>query len=196
MSQRHTPRAIRLFDTFKYFVLLLLLVILIILLIARGCQNELAPRAATELTPVPTYTAVVERVRPLLVSPATGAQVAAGTVELRGSAQAGATLQVLIDNELVDTTTVGADGAWTYTAQLDESGVHALQLRTTDSSGNPLEASEPITLSVEIPVAVAQAPTLDRNLLPQFLAPGPIILAGEGEAVQPCRSWWMTLLPR
>jgi hypothetical protein len=115
-----------------------------------------------------------------LIAPSTGAQVGAGEVELRGGGQPNSELQILIDGQAVATTTVGADGSWTYLARFNEGGEHQVQVQTAAPS-NGIAAAEPLTLSVQVPVVELRPPSLDMSGLQGDQAPGVITLGGAGE---------------
>ena len=70
------------------------------------------------------------------------------TVTLTGSGEAGALMQVLIDNTIVATTTVDADGAWTVATALDSPGDYSVTVQTLLADGSLVTAIAPLKLIV------------------------------------------------
>src|SRR5213083_1071822 len=128
MSRARTPTAIRRFDASKFSVLIVLFVIFIILFVVCNCQNQPA-KTGNLATIVPTYTAATQVIRPVLISPATGAQVSAGAAVIRGTGAPSSTLQIIIDDNVVTKTAVSAEGGWTYTATFAAAGEHRVQVQ-------------------------------------------------------------------
>jgi hypothetical protein len=182
MTAPRSPRSIRRFDLSKYTVLLVLAVLASVLLVTRSCQERFAEIAgAPTATAVPTFTAVASVAAPVLISPLTGEQVAAGSVVLSGSAQPGYTVQARVDGVLTGAAPVDSSGAWTLTTAVNEPGDRALDLQLLDDIGRVVASSAPITIMVTMPAITVRAPTLDSRILESNFSAGQIDLAGSGE---------------
>ncbi len=180
MPARRSPRSIRWLDGSKFAVLLLLSVLAIVLFVTRSCQEQqqLLP-PVVELAPLPTFTAQAVISAPVLISPLTGETVAAGAVELSGSAQPGSSVQVRLDGQTLGTTTAAADGTWRLLARVAAPGDYSLAVDVLNDLGQVITGSEPISVSV-LSVTV-RAPTLDDNLLRASLNTGAVALSGSAE---------------
>ncbi|MEZ4657326.1 MAG: hypothetical protein R2911_07125 [Caldilineaceae bacterium] len=156
--------------------------LLIIMLIARECfvspdsQTSLAP-----ITPIPTFTAEVRVVSPVLIAPDSGLQVAPGQVEIIGSASPGTRLQILIDGSIDGELAIGDNPDWVYRANVDAPGEHSVLARTVDANGDVLAESESATFTVTMPEVQIQTPSLDLTVLEGELASGVLTLRGMGE---------------
>lgn len=97
-----------------------------------------------------------------------------GTITLVGDGDPGATIDLVLNGEVVDTITVGDDGTWSYDLDLPEGGDFELRARTLDADGAVVAESNPATMNVvapEIPM-----PTMD---IPEGGFPsGPFALTG------------------
>jgi hypothetical protein len=171
---RRTPRSIQRYDTTKYLVLLLLLVVFIILFIIRSCQGPSAP-VATQVTAVPTYTAIAEPptpteaavvapadttvITPSLALSALPAELSPGEILLSGAGQPGAALQVRVDGEVAGLTNVRSDGAWSQPIVLDRPGVYAIIVESLNAAGETVAASPEYLLDVSGAVAAAPITT-------------------------------------
>ncbi|MCB0096633.1 MAG: hypothetical protein KDE46_12970, partial [Caldilineaceae bacterium] len=182
MLRGRTPREVRDFDNRKYGILIILVVLLIIMLIARECfvspdsQSALAP-----ITPIPTFTAEVRMVSPVLTAPDSGRQVAPGQVEIMGSASPGTRLQILLDGSIDGEIAIGDNPEWSYLANVETPGEHTVLARTVDANGDVLAESASATFTITVPEVQVQAPTLDLSVLEGELASGALALRGAGE---------------
>lgn len=70
-----------------------------------------------------------------------------GTVTLTGTAAPGAELEIVVNGEVVGTTTAGADGSWSLDVELSE-GENLIQVQTLDAEGNVVLQSEEMALAV------------------------------------------------
>ena len=183
MPASRTPQAVRRFDFSKYGILVILLIIFVGLFIIRGCQGDpsATETAADISTPVPTYTAQVTVLRPVLISPEPGAVVEAGVVELAGTGTPGSILQILLDDVEDGTTEVMADRSWSYALEMSEPGPHDVVVQLLDSNSQVLSQAQPLTLSVLMPVVEIISPQMDLTLLEQELETGDLRLSGSGE---------------
>ena len=102
--------------------------------------------------------------------------IQAGEVTLSGTGQPGSQVEVVVNGQVVGTTTVGEDGRWTYTAELAEPGDYQLALRALDDSGSVQAESEPVGVNV-IPRRPV-APTINQ---PEGNTAGVVVLSGTGE---------------
>jgi uncharacterized surface protein with fasciclin (FAS1) repeats len=98
--------------------------------------NESEPLTFSIATPVPPAVTVPE------TAPA------AGSVSLSGTAAPGAEVEIVVDGEVVGTTTAGDDGTWSLDVDL-EAGEYELMAQTLDADGNVASSSEAVTLAVE-----------------------------------------------
>ncbi|MBP8293871.1 MAG: hypothetical protein KAX65_13930, partial [Caldilineaceae bacterium] len=182
MTAPRSPRSIRRLDLSKYGVLLLLAVLASVLLVTRSCQEQFEKIAgAPTATVVPTFTAEAAIAAPVLISPLTGEQVAAGTVVLSGSAQPGYTVQARIDGELAGEVPVDSSGVWLLAAPVTAPGDRALDLQLVDDIGRVVASSTPITIMVTMPAVTVRSPALDSRMLESSFNAGVIDLAGSGE---------------
>ncbi len=181
MSERRSPRSIRQLDLSKYGVFLLLALAAIVLLVTRSCQQPVPAAPEPDATLVPTFTAVATVAQPVLVSPLTGLPVESGMVRFEGSAQPGATLQVLLNGQELDQVTVAGNGQWSLESQIDRPGEYVVRLRILDEAEQVVNQAAPLTLSVVMPSATMQLPTFDDSLFARPLTVGPVTLTGSGE---------------
>ena len=80
------------------------------------------------------------------------------TPALSGTAAAGATVSIKIDDAAAVTVTASATGAWNYTVPTAlATGLHTVKITTTDSEGFP--SSPSYTLSIIAPTGYAAATT-------------------------------------
>jgi hypothetical protein len=122
---------------------------------------------------------VVEVTPPSLNLPA-GAELDAGPVTLNGRGQAGATVQVLVDGQVVGETQVGDDGAWSLELSLTEPGDHQLQVRSLDKAGNVVAEAAAATVSLAAPIVEETTLSLNQPAGAD-LKVGPLTLTGSGE---------------
>jgi large repetitive protein len=112
---------------------------------------------------------------PAVAHPANGAALAAGDVEVAGTAEAGATVAVSANGGAPVTVIADPGGAWTVVLALPD-GAHALAVTAADAAGNLSPASaRAITVDTEAPLA----PVLAGTAGPTAAAPVPV--AGTAE---------------
>jgi hypothetical protein len=107
--------------------------------------------------------------------------VAAGNLTLSGTGAPGATIEILDGDAVVGTTTVGADGTWSFDTT-PAAGTHAFAARV---AGDTTSASAPIDVSVASPAGAAggapgAAPAITSPVDGATLDAGPIALSGTG----------------
>lgn len=98
-----------------------------------------------------------------LLTPAAGL-TSQSAVVVSGTAEPGATVNVIIDGMTVSTITADAQGAWTYTADPAlADGAHTISAETTDAAGNPAAAT-PVEITVDTiaPALAVIAPAADE----------------------------------
>lgn len=118
-------------------------------------------------------------IKPTLSLPDEG--FAAGAVTLTGAGAPGEVMEILIDGEVVGSTTVREDGTWLFDLEL-ATGDYEVAARVVDDSGSVIVRSDSTQLSVT-PAAVteeAAAPTLTEPAEGAALAAGDVTLAGTG----------------
>ena len=180
MPARRSPRSIRRLDGVKFAVVLILSVLAIILFVAISWQQkqQILPPVVV-VTPVPTFTAEAVVAAPVMVSPLTGETVTSGAVQVSGTAQPGATVQVSLDGQPMGTAIAGENGAWSLLAQVPTAGPHTLGADIVNGLGQVVSAGQPISLTVAS--LAVRSPTLDGDLLTASLAAGVVSLTGSGE---------------
>jgi uncharacterized repeat protein (TIGR01451 family) len=89
--------------------------------------------------------------RPIVTLPLNGALTNDTTPAIAGTAEAGSTVEVFIDNVSVGTAPVDGSGAWSLqpTTELLE-GPHEITARATDTAGNPSGNASIVTLIVDL----------------------------------------------
>ncbi len=178
MARNRTSGDVRQHDLRKYTVLLIFAVVLIILFIVNGLRGvEPVAEIQLELTPVPTYTAAGNVVRPVLISPAPGDEIRAGVVLLVGTGAPDAPIQIVVDGSIVAEATSDADGNWQAEVELMTPGENEVVVQATDLD----TSEEPIRLVIAVPVVEVQPPSLDLSILESEITSGEIALQGTGE---------------
>ena len=89
------------------------------------------------------------------------ATLSAGRLELRGSGEPGAAVEVVIDGIVTANTVVDAAGRWEVALQANAPGVYAIGLQTRDAAGLIVATATPAILSITAPPqpVVAVPPT-------------------------------------
>jgi len=88
------------------------------------------------------------------------------SVELSGTGEPGAEVEIVVNGEVIGTATVGEDGTWTFPHTFADAGDFEIGLRTVGAEGNLIAESETQTFTVADalePVAFS-APTADDDL--------------------------------
>ncbi|MEU6134591.1 Ig-like domain-containing protein [Nocardioides sp. NPDC047086] len=95
---------------------------------------------------------------PVITGPADGSTVSDTTPPITGTGEPGATVEVVIDGEVVGEATVNPDGTWTFTpSEPLADGEHTVTATQTDEAGNTSEVSEPVSFTVD---ASSDAPVI------------------------------------
>jgi len=102
--------------------------------------------------------------------------LAPGKIPLSGTGSPNSTVQVVIDGQLAGTATVGADGKWTFEADL-AAGEHKLEAKALDAAGAVAAAAAPVNVRLAEAAQLA-APVLDLPATP--LTVGTQTLTGAG----------------
>ncbi|MFZ5441865.1 MAG: Ig-like domain-containing protein, partial [Myxococcota bacterium] len=97
---------------------------------------------------------------PVVVGPANQSTTTDTTPAIVGTGEPGSTIDVRIDGASVGSTTVAADGTWSFTPAALSLGAHTVSARATDVAGNPSLPSNTNTFTVVAPSAAR--PTLDQ----------------------------------
>jgi len=108
--------------------------------------------------------------------PGYGLPLSAGLATFAGLGLPGSDVQVVVDGEVVGTTTVGDDGRWSLDANIDEPGSHEVVVENLDADGNVVSSSDPTTLEIADTQLTVDLPDADA------LASGEgVTLSGTGE---------------
>lgn len=176
-------RRIQGYDTFKLIVAVGLLILILLCLLTGAPFPAAAPTpptttatatstaAAIGLAPSPTP---APSATPTLITPQAQAEVTDGRLTLSGAGTPGSTVRIRIDGQPAGEVTVGADGRWTFAADLAP-GDHAIALEALDAAGQVAASGQPLSVQAPEPIA---APALDP--LPAGLAAGVITVNGAG----------------
>ncbi|MDO6814530.1 Ig-like domain-containing protein [Cobetia amphilecti] len=111
---------------------------------------------------VPTIASATDDVEAVTGTLASGDSTNDATPTLTGSAEAGSTVTITHNGEVVDSVTADANGAWRYTpsAELTE-GDHVFSVTATDAAGNESAPSGEFTLTVD--TTAPDAPVLSET---------------------------------
>jgi hypothetical protein len=105
---------------------------------------------------------------PVITSPSSGSLTSNNTPTITGTAEANASVAVLVDAASVGTVSADGAGVWTYTLTAEQAltdGSHTVTARATDAAGNtgPLSAGVTFTVDATAPAApVIDSPTEDE----------------------------------
>ncbi|MBN8232186.1 OmpA family protein [Corallococcus macrosporus] len=137
-------------------------------------EHTLAVRAvdaAGNVDPTPAeYTWTVDLSAPpspAITSPANGALFNTGAVSYAGTAEAGTTVRVTVDDVFVGTATVSDTGTWTFTTgPVLGTGAHTVSATSVDAAGNSSQATS-VTFTVDLvapdTVLTASVPAVTSN---------------------------------
>jgi hypothetical protein len=162
----------------KRNVTLPLLALVAILLFASSCvtvtlyaepDEEMAPLAVREMAPL------------TLQLPSAEGALTLGDNALSGTGQPGGQIEIVVDGQVVDIVTVGADGNWSYMARFDQAGDYQVLARTLDADGQVINTSETVILSFAAPEIEFAPPTLNIPSIEGGLTTGDIALSGTGQ---------------
>ncbi|MDA0181841.1 Ig-like domain-containing protein [Solirubrobacter phytolaccae] len=119
---------------------------------AAGNAGSAASRSLTVDTAAPAP--------PVFTAPAENALLAVGTVDLRGTAEANATVQLLENGESAGSSPVGGTGLWNVIVTPTD-GTHTYSARTIDAAGNQSTAvTRTIRIDTTMPnTTIASGPT-------------------------------------
>ena len=198
MSDYRTQDEIQRFDLVKLIILVLLIVVLAILLL-RGCQagavppkvslTATAPAVAQPLPPQPTpipptatqpMPTAIKPVAPRLTSPVAGAALNDGKFTLKGTGQPNSRVQILVGGKVVGEAQVGADGAWTFAADLGKPGSYELVAQAVDANGNVVSASDTLPVTLTAPTPALAVPALTFPSAADKLTAGEVTFKGTG----------------
>ncbi|MEP4556763.1 Ig-like domain-containing protein, partial [Cobetia amphilecti] len=110
----------------------------------------------------PTITSATDDVAADTGALASGDSTNDATPTLTGSAEAGSSVTVSLDGEVVDSVTADANGSWSYTPSTDlTDGDHVFSVTATDAAGNESASSGEFTLTVD--TTAPDAPILSET---------------------------------
>ncbi|NTU82889.1 MAG: hypothetical protein HGA45_26580 [Chloroflexales bacterium] len=112
---------------------------------------------------------------PTLTTPA--AETTGGPVTLSGTGTAGSRVRVTVNDSVVGTTVVGADGTWELETILS-SGDQQVVVEALGADGNVAAAAEPVAFTVTGGLGVSVSAPAEGDVL----QPGPITVSGTGAA--------------
>ena len=72
---------------------------------------------------------------------------------IRGTAEAGETVDVFVDDNIMYTTTADGDGRWSAPTQFDNAGIYQIQARASNSDGIQSNLTTPLDLNIRTPIA-------------------------------------------
>lgn len=134
--------------------------------------NQSAPLAFT----MPAAEPVAVAVMPQFSQPEIGND---GVLALSGSGEPKSTLDILASGQSLGSTTVGDDGAWSFSSQL-EPGDYDLVVRTLNADGTVANETMPVAISIPAPAEpTTVTPKLDRT---DISDQGAVSLAGTAQS--------------
>ncbi|MDL9979421.1 Ig-like domain-containing protein [Microbacterium sp. ASV49] len=87
---------------------------------------------------------------PVITAPASGSSTSDTTPDIKGTAEAGSTVTVIIDGTAVGTTKADGSGNWTYTPTTPlAEGAHTVTATATDAAGNVSPEASPVSFTVD-----------------------------------------------
>ena len=137
--------------------------------------------AETEPVPVSLALETLAMKAPTLKLPAGGAELEAGDLELSGSGEPSSEVQVLVGGESMGVAQVDDDGVWSLEITLAEAGEYEITAQTLDASGEVVAESEPVAVSLALPLMAMKAPSLELPARGVELDAGTVELNGSGE---------------
>ncbi|MFZ5443974.1 MAG: Ig-like domain-containing protein, partial [Myxococcota bacterium] len=101
---------------------------------------------------------------PVVLAPANGSSTNDTTPTYSGTAEANATVSVIVDGVAIGTTTASATGAWTFTPTAPlAAGPHTVRATATDAAGNTSVSSATNTFTVDVTAPAAPVVTTPAN---------------------------------
>jgi hypothetical protein len=197
MFHHRTPKSIKAYNWFKLAGTLILICIFTILLLRQQRAAVTAPVIPPPLTETVQTSPALPTPKPSVATPtlappqveldepavAVKAPVVSvpeigveGSVRFSGTGTPGSLVEVCAGDTCLGHTTVGADGGWTFTVQI-EPGDYDFGARAVDASGAMLAESPPFNFVVPAP---KQAPTLTAPPSGALIAGNLVTLAGTG----------------
>lgn len=108
------------------------------------------------------------------------AELTSGELTLTGTGEPGSEVQIVIDGEILGTTTVDENGFWSWSGTIDEAGDYDVVINALDGNGNVMAVSEPAPLTV-IAAEVADPPVLISPRTGDSLLAGSQTFRGTGQ---------------
>ncbi|MDC0714124.1 Ig-like domain-containing protein [Stigmatella sp. ncwal1] len=101
---------------------------------------------------------------PVVVTPANGAVLTDNTPTYSGTAEAGATVTLIVDGAPVGTTTANTSGAWSFTPAVPlADGSHSVKATATDAAGNTSPESNTNTFIIDTTAPAAPVVVTPAN---------------------------------
>lgn len=133
--------------------------------------------ATSESVTIPVVGLELDIIPPTFDAPV--AELAPGDLTLTGTGQPNSTVEIMVDDDVIGTATVDANGFWSWRGRLDEAGDYQVVVNALDSEGNIVRSSEPAPLSIA--GAEAAAPVLISPQAGDSLVAGSQTFRGTGE---------------
>jgi hypothetical protein len=156
-------------------------------------DNPLANAQAVSLAVVPPVVIPEAEVRvgiPTLILPSQG--FTTSSFNIRGTAEPGTTVEVLVDGEVAFTTTTRRDGSWSTTAQLENAGNYQIQARAINADGISSQSNSAVNFNVIAPTAALTmgTPTFATSKDATDNVSGTLSLSGTGEPGATVQIFW------
>jgi hypothetical protein len=146
-----------------------------------GCQGVDSSGQELFLRPA-SYVIVAPAPTPSLDMTTLEGVLAPGEIPLIGAGEPGATVQVLVNGDLVGKTSVDANGAWSLTISLNEPGEYTIETQTVNANGVVVAAGAPVIAVIPTPTPTL-APTATQTPMPPPALP-PTGLSHSGMALR------------
>ncbi len=95
---------------------------------------------------------------PAVNLPPGGIFMANRPIDLTGTGPANSRMEIILNDNLIETVPVADDNSWQYSTTLSEPGDYLLLLRAVDTQTTLLAQSEPVTVRVTAPTTLAPLP--------------------------------------
>lgn len=117
---------------------------------------------------------------PVIATPGQASLISNATPVVSGTAEAGSSVAVMIDDSVVSTITANGSGGWSFTSAALADGAHTVQAVAADTSGNVSPASTVVTFTID---ATAPAtPTVSAPVNGSTTAVSAPVISGTAEA--------------
>lgn len=155
--------------------------------IAAGAHNvvasadDAAGNSGPDSAPRPFTVDLTAPPAPVVVTPTNGQASNDTTPTISGTAEAGSTVQIFVDNALVTSVPADGSGNWTFTptTPLTE-GAHQITTRAVDPAGNQSPSSMPVVVIID--TTAPAAPVITSPTAGSTTASGTPTVSGTSEA--------------